>query len=210
MRKQTQGTAFVVAQGTAKNSSSHFYALATAWHCIDGLMQEDEISLLREIDNLNVHGNVANLATARLGDDSFDLGLIFLRLPEMLVAADQMMPVRGFRNHPVLGDDLCWLGHPAGLTRQPVFCRGTLATFQREPLCYLMNGCAYPGMSGGAVADKKGHIVGLVSEYWTSPSAPTTPGLLKVAPSQMVRHVLEDRMGAKILEELPESDDLPL
>ncbi len=58
-------------------------------------------------------------------------------------------------------------------------------------------------MSGGAVADQKGHVIGLVSAHWVDDSAPFIPGLLEVAPAAMIRHFFEDRMGATVLSAPP-------
>jgi hypothetical protein len=194
------GTAFLVAQGIEQNSRMRHYAIATAWHVIEDLFAHHELILFRHWDSLGIKGETENVATARLGPPEFDLGLLFLRTADDLLKPEEMMPVRGLKTFPSLGEDLGWYGHPASLGNEPIFCRGSLACFKTDPHCYLIDGIAYPGMSGGAVADKRGWVIGLISRWWQDAVLPDVPGMVQAAPSAMVRHVLEDRMGATILD----------
>ena len=162
-------------------------------------------TLFRRIDGLAVSGPTENAAIARLGPPDFDLGLLFIRTVSDVLPPERMLPVRGLKSFPSLGEDLGWYGHPATLNQDPAFCRGSLACYKTDPVanCYLVNGVAYPGMSGSGVADQRGWIVGVVSKWWTDPNLPAAQGMVQVAPSAMIRHVLEDRLGARVLDELP-------
>ena len=198
-RSSSLGTAFLVSQGIEKNSKCRHYCFATAWHVIDDILKEDEFVLFRHHDKLAVTGSTERIMTARLGPESFDLGFLFLRTIEDLLPLKQMMPVRGLKTFPALGEDLGWYGYPGSLESTPIFCRGTLACFKSDPHCYLINGIAYPGMSGGAVVDQFGWVIGVVSEWWEDSNLLKIPGMLQAAPSAMIRHVLEDRMGSRVL-----------
>ena len=199
-RKSSCGTAFLCCQGIEQDSSLRHYVFATAWHVIEDVLKEDEFLLFRSADKLAIGGNTENIATARLGPPSFDLGFVFIRTRDNVLPIKEMMPIRGLKTFPSLGEDLCWYGYPGSLINDPVFCRGSLACFKTNPHCYLVNGVAYPGMSGGAIADRRGWIVGLVSKWWTDSNLPNAQGMLQVASSAMVRHVLEDRMDTTVIE----------
>ena len=144
--------------------------------------------------------DVERIMIARLGPPTFDLGFLFLRTADNLLPPEEMMPIRGLKTFPSLREDLGWYGYPGSLKHEPMFCRGTLACFRTNPHAYLINGVAYPGMSGGAVADQYGWVVGVVSEWWEDGSLPQIPGMLQAAPSAMIRHVLEDRMEASVTD----------
>ena len=199
------GTAFICGQGIEPESSLRHYILATAWHVVDDLLKEQDFILFRRVDSTAIKCINSQTMIARLGPEEFDLGLLFIRTADDVLEPDKMMPVRGMSSFPNLGDDLCWFGHPASLGTDPVFCRGTLACYRNDLATnyYLVNGPAYPGMSGGAVADIKGHVIGLVSQWWNDPNLDGGQGMLRVAPSVMVRHTLEDRMNARIIDSLP-------
>ena len=145
--------------------------------------------------------DVERIMIARLGPPTFDLSaFLFLRTADNLLPPEEMMPIRGLKTFPSLREDLGWYGYPGSLKHEPMFCRGTLACFRTNPHAYLINGVAYPGMSGGAVADQYGWVVGVVSEWWEDGSLPQIPGMLQAAPSAMIRHVLEDRMEASVTD----------
>ncbi len=197
------GTAFVVSQAIEPNSAHRHYCFATAWHVIDTVLSDDQFVLFRSQDKVAIDVNTEMIQIARLGPPSFDLGLLTLRTVDGLVLPEQMMPVRGCKTFPSLGEDLGWFGYPGSLGNEPMFCRGTLACFKTNPHSYLINGVAYPGMSGGAVVDQYGWVVGVVSEWWEDGNLPQIPGMLQAAPSVMIRHVLEDRMGARVMDTRP-------
>lgn len=48
------------------------------------------------------------------------------------------------------------------------------------------------------------HVIGVVSKWWEDGSLPQIPGMLQAAPSVMIRHVLEDRMGARVVDTRPQ------
>ncbi|MBN2210503.1 MAG: trypsin-like peptidase domain-containing protein [Sedimentisphaerales bacterium] len=199
-RKNCRGTAFLVSQGLEKDSSFRHYCFATAWHVINDILDDDHFILFRSHDKLEIGGDTYRIMTARLGPPSFDLGFLFLRTVDNLLCPKDMMPVRGLKTFPSLGENLGWYGYPGSLEHEPMFCRGTLACFKTNPHCYLINGLAYPGMSGGAVVDQYGWVVGVISEWWQDGSLPQIPGMLQAAPSAMIRHVLEDRMKASVID----------
>jgi hypothetical protein len=173
---------------------------------IEDLLSDRNFTLFRRIDGTAIEGNTDNIMTARLGPEEFDLGLLFIRTNADVLQPEEMMPVRGGNSYPYLGEDLCWYGHPASLGTDPVFSRGTLACYRTDSIAnhYLVNGSAYPGMSGGAVADKKGHVVGLVSKWWADENLENAQGMLRVAPSVMIRQTIEKRLGATVLDTLPD------
>ena len=199
-RASCSGTAFLVSQGIEKDSPDRHYCLATAWHVIDDVLTDDRFALFRSHDKLAIDVDTEKIMTARLGPPEFDLGFIFFRTVDNLLPVEEMMPIRGLKSFPSLGEDLGWYGYPGSLGHEPMFCRGTLACFKTNPHSYLINGVAYPGMSGGAIADQYGWVVGVVSEWWGDGSLPHIPGMLQAAPSAMIRHVLEDRMGARVID----------
>lgn len=204
-RDKCSGTAFLCGQGIEPNPGMTHFIFATAWHVIEDLFSDDRITFFRRLDGIAVAGDTENLLTVRLGPPEFDLGLICLRTASDVLRPEQMMPVRGLKSFPSLGEDLAWYGHPTTLDKDPAFCRGSLACYKTDPTanCYLVNGTAYPGMSGAGVADQRGWIVGVVSKWWTDPNLPLAQGMVQVAPSMMIRHVLEDRIGATVLDKLP-------
>jgi hypothetical protein len=59
-------------------------------------------------------------------------------------------------------------------------------------------------MSGAAVVDRYGWVVGVVSEWWEDRAIAQIPGMLQAAPSAMIRHVLEQTMNAKVLDNRPQ------
>jgi hypothetical protein len=130
--------------------------------------------------------------------------LFIVRTASILLPPEKMMPVRGLKAFPSLGEDLAWFGYPGSLDHEPMLCRGTLACFKTKPHCYLINGLAYPGMSGAAVVDRYGWVVGVVSEWWEDRAIAQIPGMLQAAPSAMIRHVLEQTMNAKVLDNRPQ------
>ncbi|MCH7870446.1 MAG: trypsin-like peptidase domain-containing protein [Planctomycetes bacterium] len=205
-RAQSCGTAFLCGQGIEPEAKFRHYIFATAWHVVSDLLEDDEFSLFRRIDGTAITGATDNIAIARLGPEAFDLGLLFIRTASDVLPRERMMPVRGLKSFPSLGDDLGWYGHPASLDHDPTFCRGSLACYKTDPVanCYLVSGATYPGVSGAGVADQRGWIIGVVSKWWTDPNLPNGQGMVQVAPSTMIRHVLEDRLGAKVLDVLPE------
>ena len=58
-------------------------------------------------------------------------------------------------------------------------------------------------MSGGGVADQRGWLIGVVCAYWRDDNLSDAPGLIQLAPSIMIRHVLEERFKAQILDPSP-------
>lgn len=198
------GTAFLVSQGIERHSSHRHYCFATAWHVIDDILDDDHFILFRSHDKTAIDADTNRVMTARLGPPSFDLGCLYLRTVDDLLRLEDMMPVRGLKTFPSLGESLGWCGYPGSLEDEPMFCRGTLACFKTDPHSYLINGVAYPGMSGGAVADQYGWVIGVVSRWWEDGSLPQIPGMLQAAPSAMIRHVLEDRMGARVVDTRPQ------
>lgn len=198
------GTAFLVSQGIERDSSHRHYCFATAWHVIDDILDDDHFIMFCSHNNTAIDADTSRVMTARLGPPSFDLGFLFLRTVDDLLRPEDMMPVRGPKTFPSLGESLGWCGYPGVLDDEPMFCRGTLACFKTDPHSYLINGVSYPGMSGGAVADQYGWVIGVVSKWWEDGSLPQIPGMLQAAPSAMIRHVLEDRMVARVVDTRPQ------
>lgn len=199
-RESCCGTAFLVSQGIEQESTLRHYCFATAWHVIEDVLKDERFALFRSHDKLAIDVDTNRIMTTRLGPSEFDLGFVFLRTVDNLLQPEEMMPVRGLKTFPSLGEDLGWYGYPGSLEHEPMFCRGTLACFRTDPYAYLINGIAYPGMSGGPVSDQYGWVVGVVSEWWGDGSLPHIPGMLQAAPSAMIRHVLEDRMAARVVD----------
>ena len=200
--KKLSGTAFIVSQMIEEHASYRHYCFATAWHVIDDVLSDGRFVMFRSHDKLAIDVDTEMVTTARLGPPEFDLGLVFFRTVDDLLPLDEMMPLR-LRTIPSLGESLGWYGYPGSLEHEPMFCRGSIACFKTEPHSYLINGVAYPGMSGGAVADQYGWVVGVVSEWWEDGGLPHIPGMLQAVPSAMIRYVLEDRMGARAMDNRP-------
>lgn len=88
----------------------------------------------------------------------------------------ELMP----RESVLKGMDVGWLGYPSVASESPCFFSGKISGFLQTPLVYLIDGTVIPGLSGGPVFDKSGHILGIVSAY--SGDVATTSGLLVCVP----------------------------
>lgn len=88
-----------------------------------------------------------------------------------MIGADKFMPV---------GHELGWMGFPGVVSPQLCFFRGAVSAFLHDRDCYLIDGVAINGVSGGPVfiGEKSPHLVGIVSAYIPNPvGAKTLPGL---------------------------------
>lgn len=194
------GSAFLVAQTVQSAGGARGYAFVTAWHVIDGFQDRETIGLYRHWPRQDLCLDNGKIAILQLGEPGkFDLALFLVTLDAELLQPESMMPVRGGEQIAALGDEVGWYGFPASLGRTPLFVTGRIAAHAEDPYRYLAAGQAYPGMSGCAVSDTHGHIVGVVSSWWNDPHLPHGPGLVEAIPSQMIRHVLQDRMRASVL-----------
>lgn len=194
------GTAFLVSQTQQSHAGNRGFCFATAWHVIEGFQDAQTITLYRQWPARELLLDRGSITILQLGPpDKFDLGLFIVSLPKDVLLPEHMLPVRGGEQCLDMGQEIGWYGFPASLGRQPLFVVGRTAALATEPYRYLSTGAAYPGMSGGGVVDAKCHVVGVISSWWTDPYLPNGQGLVQIMPSQMIRHVLEDRMKAKVL-----------
>jgi hypothetical protein len=72
-RKACSGTSFMCGQGIEPKSPLRHYILATAWHVIEDILDDDDFTLFRRIDGTAIRGVTDNIMTARLGPMEFDL-----------------------------------------------------------------------------------------------------------------------------------------
>lgn len=197
------GTAFLVAQSRETVGGKRNYMFATAWHVIEGFEDRQTITMYRKWSERELVLDHGTIGIYQLGPpELFDLALFHVALPNDVQVIDKMMPVRGGHDIAELGQEVGWYGFPASLGRDPLFIVGRVASLTSRPHRYLASGPAYPGMSGCGVADAKGHVVGVVSSWWNDPNLPQGPGLVQIVPSQMIRHVLEERLGSQVLWKL--------
>lgn len=203
-RHSLSGTAFVVGQGIEANSNSSTFIFSTAWHCVSDLLDEDDFQLYRYRDGCVIDGSTNNIAIARLGPPEWDLAFLFARFKSDVLPPRQMMPVRGATTLPYFTEPVIAAGYPSSLGGQPAITNGGIVSLIREPYSYLANCPAYPGMSGGPILDQKAHIVGVICASWHDPNFSHGVPLTQIATSAMIRHVLESRMGSKIIDDLPD------
>lgn len=93
------------------------------------------------------------------------------------------LPIMDPTKYKKVGVEVGWVGFPAICSHELCFFSGKISTFLTEENCYLIDGVAINGVSGGPVfgelKDSTPEIVGVVSAYMPNRAAQeTSPGLL--------------------------------
>lgn len=107
-----------------------------------------------------------------------------------------------------IGVEVGWVGFPAIVPHELCFFSGKISSFIEDEECYLIDGVAINGVSGGPVfdvlADSTPEIIGIVSAYLPSRRpTDTLPGLLR---AQDVTPFHEHIQGIKSLDEAKEKE----
>ncbi len=179
VRIETQdgtGTGFLFAY----NETEKLAAVATALHVISGahrwkqplrLIHEEtkrELFLPDEERAIDVDTK-RDAASIVFAKDA----LPFPKDPLPMISADQFMRV---------GTELGWMGYPGVVYPQLCFFRGAVSAFLLDRDCYLIDGVAVNGVSGGPVfygsKEEPLRLVGILSAYIPNPvGTQALPGL---------------------------------
>ena len=169
--KEPEGTAVAIAPGGY---------LMTALHVVD---RASEISVRRS-DGLSMPARIVGR------DPASDLALL-------KVEAD--IPLLPFGPEPALGAPVCALGNPFG-TGLSVSC-GVVSGLHRSGMGFnpiedfiQTDAAINPGMSGGALVDREGRLVGLLLAIFTAESDADI-GINFAASLALVRRVAEDLLA---------------
>lgn len=181
--KGGSGTGFLF--GYTTNRALAF--IATAGHVVDNADDwREPLRLTHEATGTSVYLPVDQRVIFR--DDKRDTASISVGmyvpegslLREVLPAAPlAMMDADKFAK---IGEGLAWVGYPAVAPRHLCFFRGHVSAFMLERDCYLVDGVAINGVSGGPVfAERNGvpTLLGSVSAYLPNRnSGDALPGLV--------------------------------
>ena len=118
------------------------------------------------------------------------------------------LPLMDATQYKRIGVELGWVGFPALVPHELCFFSGKISTFLEDEDCYLIDGVAINGVSGGPVfgplKDSTPEIVGVVTAYMPSRrAAETLPGLLR---AQGVTPFHEYIQNIKSLDEAREKE----
>ena len=174
--QQGSGTGFLVGY----NPTGLLVAIATAAHVVSQSHEwkqpiklihhvSEDVAFLREEDRAILVDFARDAATIIIKRDA-------LTLPE---SAFPLIDSTKFRP---IGHELGWMGFPSVAYPNLCFFKGTVSAFLMQEDCYLIDGVAINGVSGGPVfSEIQGdtpEIVGIISAYLPN-QAGNTPGLLR-------------------------------
>ncbi len=200
VRIETQagsGTGFLVGY----NPEGTLAAIATAAHVIRHAHEwQQPIKLTHHKTESSVF--LAHNDRAVLIDYKRDAATILihngaLELPD---TAFQLLDCTKYRR---VGYELGWMGFPSVAAPNLCFFKGTVSAFLMDEDCYLIDGVAINGVSGGPVfselKDGLPEIVGIISAYLPNMSG-NTPGLLRaqdITPFDLALKTLKSMYEAK-------------
>lgn len=172
------GTGFLF----AFNEDHSITAIATAAHVVKhenlwskpikiGHYDKKEVILFSAQDRVIWIDSQRDAATIIIPGDKFTL-------------PSSVLPQMDPKKYKKIGVEVGWVGFPAICPHELCFFSGKISTFLSDKSCYLIDGVAINGVSGGPVfdqlADSTPEIIGVVSAYMPNirPSD-TLPGLLR-------------------------------
>jgi hypothetical protein len=174
--QQGAGTGFLFAY----NPGGALAAIATAAHVIDESHDWKQPIKLIHHDT----GEVAFVTEDQrvvFIDRSRDAATILVA-KSMLPFPDEILPLADSSKFTSVGVELGWTGFPSVAYPNLCFFSGRISCFLVQQDCYLIDGVAINGVSGGPVffelADNTPEIVGIISAYMPNRSG-NTPGLLR-------------------------------
>ena len=174
--QQGSGTGFLFAY----NPSGALAAIATAAHVIDNAHEwKQPIKLIHDAT-----GDVAFVTEDQrvvFLNQSKDAATILI--PKgTLPLPEETLPLADSTTFRSVGVELAWTGFPSVAYPTLCFFSGRISAFLKNQDCYLIDGVAINGVSGGPVyyelADNTPEIVGIISAYMPN-RAGNTPGLLR-------------------------------
>lgn len=174
--QQGSGTGFLFAY----NPAGGLAAIATAAHVVDGA--HDWKQPIRLIHNDS--GEVAFVTEEQrvvFLDRGRDAATILIP-KNLLPLPEKTLPLADATKFKKVGIELGWTGFPSVAYPNLCFFSGRISCFLQDQDCYLIDGVAINGVSGGPVfyekADETAEVVGIISAYMPNRSG-NTPGLLK-------------------------------
>lgn len=174
--QQGSGTGFLFAY----NPTDTLTAIATAAHVIDEAHEwKQPIKLIH-----NQTGEMAFVSEDMrvvLVDNKRDSAIILVA-KNLLPLPNTTFPLADSSKFKKVGIELGWTGFPSVAYPNLCFFSGRVSSFLERQECYLIDGVAINGVSGGPVYCelKEGNpeIVGIISAYMPNRSG-NTPGLLR-------------------------------
>lgn len=174
--QQGSGTGFLFAY----NPENTFAAIATAAHVIDEAHEWKQPIKL-------IHHKTGEMTFVTEGmrvvfvDSKRDSATILI--PKgLLPLPEETFPIADSSKFKKVGVELGWTGFPSVAYPNLCFFSGRVSCFLSAQDCYLIDGVAINGVSGGPVfselADGSLEIVGIISAYMPNRSG-NTPGLLR-------------------------------
>ncbi|MCA9233421.1 MAG: trypsin-like peptidase domain-containing protein [Planctomycetales bacterium] len=199
--QQGSGTGFLFAY----NPTGSLAAIATAAHVIDHAHDWKQPIKL-------IHDETGKVAF--VGEDQ---RVVFLNqtrdaatilVPKgTLPFPDTTFPIADSASYRAVGSELAWTGFPSVAYPTLCFFSGRVSAFLMQQDCYLIDGVAINGVSGGPVFCEKTsetpEIVGIISAYLPNRSG-DTPGLLRaqdITPFVETLSTLQSMHEAKEREE---------
>lgn len=210
IRIETQdgsGTGFLFAY----NPAGTLAAIATAAHVIDQAHEwKQPIKLIH-----HKTGQVAFLTDEQRAvviDREKDAATILVP-KDIFPFPAETFPLIDPTKYRAVGIELGWTGFPSVAYPNLCFFTGKVSCFLQDQDCYLIDGVAINGVSGGPVfyelKDQIPQIVGIISAYIPNRSG-NTPGLLRaqdITPFDTILRTLQSLHEAKQKEKQQDQDD---
>lgn len=195
------GTGFIISRSKPREGGSIGYLLVTAWHVVSELLPDATLHFISADSETVCEALPGSYAIHRLGDDSFDTAVIFVKICESIIAENELLPALSADSILPQGAELGWLGFPGITDGKLCFFSGRISGYLDAPPTYLIDGVAINGVSGGPALDSRAHIIGLVSAYIPNrvDKFTTLPGLMALMPIGAVRHWLEHHLQATVI-----------
>lgn len=174
--QQGSGTGFLFAY----NPTGILAAIATAAHVIDYAHDwKQPIKLIHDAT-----GEIAFVTEEQrvvFLNQSRDAATILVS-KDILPFPKTVFPIADSTKYRAVGSELAWTGFPSVAYPTLCFFSGCVSAFLVSQDCYLIDGVAINGVSGGPVfcerPDNTPEIVGIISAYMANSSG-NTPGLLR-------------------------------
>jgi hypothetical protein len=187
--QQGSGTGFLFAYTPAGGLA----AIATAAHVIDeSHAWKQPIKLIH--DQTGEVAFVTEEQRVVFINQSRDTAIILVQ-KDILPFPDATFPLADSTKFKTVGVDLAWTGFPSVAYPTLCFFSGRISAFLESQDCYLIDGVAINGVSGGPVfyelADGTPEIVGIISAYMPNRTG-NTPGLLRAQDITPLAETLAD------------------